>query len=152
MWYNKVVKDITHLPECIDYFNNELDEGRKELSMKNKTIEKHGADLPGIVERRYSQLQEIEAILEHLNIQLREKRSHTFKRFLESYNKSLSSRDAEKYVDGDKDVVDLTILVNEFALIRNKFLALHKGLDQKGWMIGHIVKLRTSGLDDAAVD
>ncbi len=79
-------------------------------------------------------------------------RTTKFKKFLESYNKTLSSRDAEKYVDGEVDVVDMTLLVNEFALLRNKFLGIIKGLDQKGWMLGHITKLRCAGLDDAQVE
>jgi len=151
-WFSKVVSDISCIPDCIDFYEGELEIGRQDLNLKKKTLEKHGAELPGVVELRYRQLQEIEATLEHLNILLTEQRSVTFRKYLEAYNKTLSSRDAEKFTDGDKDVVNLTLLVNEFALLRNKFLALHKGLDQKGWMLGHIVKLRAAGLDDAAVD
>jgi len=151
-WYRLVTSDLSNLPDCILHFEGELEVGRESLTLKGKTIEKHGAELPGVVELRYRQLQEIEAILEYLNITLTQKRSETFRKFVENYNKTLSSRDAEKYTDGDREVVNFTILVNEFALLRNKFLALHKGLDQKGWMVGHIVKLRAAGLDDAAID
>lgn len=151
-WYSKVTSDLSNIAACIEFYEQEIDKARVDLSIKHKTLEKHGAELPAIVEVRFSQLQEIEAILEYLNIKLKEQRSKTFKKYLENYNKALSSRDAEKYSDSDKEVVDLAILVNEFALLRNKFLALHKGLDQKGWMIGHIVKLRAAGLDDAAID
>ena len=63
--------------------------------------------MPGIVEERFGQLQQLEAILEYLNIELRRLRSKTFKKFLENYNRALSSRDAEKYVDGEDDVVDI---------------------------------------------
>jgi uncharacterized protein YfdQ (DUF2303 family) len=120
--------------------------------MKDKTIEKHGSELPGHVEYRFTQLQELEAILEFLQIELRKKRSHCFKKYLETYNRQLSSRDAEKYIDGEQDVVDLTMIVNEFALLRNKFLGIMKGLDQKSWMVGHITRLRVAGLDDARID
>lgn len=151
-WYRKVTNDLKLISEFISYYENEYDKAKIDLSIKGKTVERNEAELPGIVEQRFTQLQEIEAVLEFLNVQYREKRSAIFKKFLESYPKALTSRDAEKYVDGDREVVDMALLVNEVALLRNKYLSIHKGLEQKGWMLGHITKLKCAGLDDATVE
>lgn len=150
-WYYRVTGDLSLIPDFIDHFESELVEARKELSLKGKSLERHAAELPGLVEQRFAQLQEIEAVLEYLNIQLRKDRSAEFKKFLEAYQKSLSSRDAEKYVDGVSSIVDSTILVNEVALLRNKYLAISKAFEAKNFMTGHIIKLRVAGLDDASV-
>jgi hypothetical protein len=150
-WYYKVTADLSNIPDFIDFYETELIQARFELSLKGKTLEKHAAELPGLVEQRFSQLQEIEAVLEFLNIQLRKDRSIEFKKFLEAYNKALSSRDAEKYVDGVASIVDTTVLINEVALLRNKFLAISKAMEAKNFMLGHIVKLRAAGLDDASI-
>lgn len=150
-WYYRVTGNLGLIPDFIDFYENELVEARKELSLKGKTLEKHAAELPGIVEQRYAQLQELEAVLEYLNIQLRKDRSAEFKKFIEAYNKALSSRDAEKYVDGVSSIVDSTILINEIALMRNKFLGITKAMEAKNFMLGHISKLRIAGLDDASV-
>ena len=61
----------------------------------------------------------------------------------------MTSRDVEKYIDGEDDVISMAQLVNEFALLRNKFLGLMKALDSKQFQINNIVKLRVAGLDDA---
>ena len=151
-WYYRVSNDLAEIPNCIRHFENEMSNAREELSLRGKPLERHSAELAGLVEMRFGQLQEIEAILEYLNIQLRIVRTAKFKKFLENYNKSLSSRDAEKYADGEPEVVNMAILVNEVALLRNKFLGVSKGLDTKNWMIGHIAKLRCAGLDDATLD
>lgn len=150
-WYYKVTADMSLIPSFIDHFEKELIEARAELSMKGKSIERHAAELPGMVEQRYAQLQEIEAVLEFLNIQLKKDRSAQFVKFTTAYNKDLSSRDAEKYVDGVTSIVDMTLLVNEVALLRNKFLGISKGMEQKSFMLGHISKLKVAGLDDASV-
>ena len=121
-WYYKVTSDLSNVPAFIEHYEEELETARLELSLKGKSLERHAAELPGLVEHRYSQLQEIEAILEYLNIQLRKDRSAEFKKFLETYNRTLSSRDAEKYVDGVASIVDSTLLINEIALLRNKYL------------------------------
>lgn len=150
-WYYTVTSNLSTIPAFIDHFEQELDHARFELSLKGKSLERHAAELPGLVEQRFAQLQEIEAVLEYLNIKLRKDRSVEFKKFLEAYNKALSSRDAEKYIDGVESIVDLTLLINEVALLRNKFLGITKGMEAKNFMLGHISKLRIAGLDDATV-
>jgi hypothetical protein len=149
-WYNKVSGNLSNIVDAIDYFEEELLEAKKECYIKGN-VERNSASLPGITEHRFNQLQEIEAILEHINIQLRKTRSKVFRNFLESYNRQLTSRDADKYVDGDDEVVTLTSLANQFGLLRNKYLGIMKGLDTKQWQIGHIVKLRTAGMEDISI-
>jgi hypothetical protein len=146
-WYSKVSKDIIHLPDCIEYFYKELDTAKAEAKIHG-SVEKASASLPGIVEQRFNQLQEIEAILEYLNIELRRIRSKAFKKYLENYQRVLSSRDVEKYVDGESDVVDMEKIINEFAMLRNQWLGIIKSLDIKQWQLSNIIKLRTAGLED----
>ena len=149
-WYSEISRDIAKIPEAIKHFENELSLAKKEVKLVGN-VEKASAQMPGIVEQRFNQLQEIEAILEHINIQLRKTRSMVFRKFLESYNRQLTSRDADKYVDGDDDVVNLTSIANQFSLLRNQYLGIMKGLDTKQWQIGHIVKLRTAGMEDISI-
>jgi hypothetical protein len=146
-WYSKVSKDLNNLPDCIEYFYKELDTARAEARIHGN-VEKASALLPGIVEHRFNQLQEIEAILECLNIDLRKIRSKTFKKYLENYQRALSSRDVEKYVDGEADVVDMEKIINEFAMLRNQWLGIIKALDIKQWQLSNIIKLRAAGLED----
>ena len=149
-WYNSVVADLGKIVDSIDYYEKELEEAKYECSIKG-SLEKSSSALPGITEHRFNQLQEIEAILEHLNIELRKERSKTLRKYLETYNRKLSSRDAEKFVDSEDSVIDLTHLCNQYALLRNKYLGIMKGLDTKQWQIGHITRLRTAGMEDIVI-
>jgi hypothetical protein len=149
-WYSRVSRDINQIPAAIQYFETELLEAKQECKLVGN-VEKAASQMPGIVEHRFNQLQEIEAILEYLNIELRRLRSSFFKKYLENYQRALSSRDVEKYVDGEVDVVDYEKIINEFALMRNKWLGVLKALDQKQWQITNIVKLRVAGMEDATL-
>jgi hypothetical protein len=149
-WYSRVSRDISEIPAAIKYFEDELVQAKHEVKIKG-SLERAAAEMPGIVEHRFNQLQEIEAILEYLNIELRRLRSSFFKKYLENYQRALSSRDVEKYVDGEADVVDYEKIINEFALLRNKWLGVLKALDQKQWQITNIVKLRVAGMEDASL-
>ena len=149
-WYSEVSRDISKIPSAIQYFENELLQARNECKLKGN-VERAAAEMPGIVEHRFNQLQEIEAILNYLNIELRRLRSSFFRTYLENYQRALSSRDVEKYVDGEADVVDYEKIINEFALMRNKWLGVLKALDQKQWQITNVVKLRVAGMEDASI-
>ena len=147
MWYSKVTSNISNIPDFIAFYENELQNARHEITIKGN-VEKNLSALPGITEYRFSQLQEIEAILEYLNIELRRIKSKAFRKYLENYQRALSSRDCEKYVDGEADVVDMEKIINEFAMLRNQWLGIIKGLDIKQWQLSNIIKLRAAGLED----
>ena len=147
-WYSEISKNIGNIPDAVAFFETELEDAPQEVRLTGN-IEKAAASMPGIVEQRYNQLQEIEAILEYLNIELRRLKSSFFRKYLENYARALSSRDVEKYVEGEADVVDMEKIINEFALLRNKWLGITKALDQKQWQITNIVKLRIAGMEDA---
>lgn len=150
MWYNQVVADLSKIPDFINYFEGELSAAKAETYIRGN-LEKSAANLPGITEHRFNQLQEIEAVLNYLNIQLRKIRKKHFQKYLEGYARALSSRDAEKYVDGEDEVIDFETIINEVALLRNRWLGIMKGLESKNFMLGHVVRLRTAGMEDIVV-
>lgn len=150
MWYNQVVSDLGKLPDFIDYYEKELREARADISV-NGNVERSLRDLPGITEHRFNQLQEIEAVLNFMNIRLRKIRRTHFQKYLEGYARALTSRDAEKYTDGEEEVIDFETLINEVALLRNKWLGVMKGVESKNFMLGHITRLRTAGMEDVVV-
>ena len=150
MWYTKVTKDIAEIPNMLLYFEDQLLTAKKECTVYGN-VEKNIRDLPGITEHRFNQLQEIEAVLNYLNLQLRKTRRKHFQKYLEAYQRALTSRDAEKYVDGEDEVIDMETLINDVASLRNKWLGIMKGFESKNFMLGHIVRLRTSGMEDISV-
>ena len=149
-WYTRVTNDLSAIPDFISHYESEIINAKRDVSVYGN-IEKNIAALPGITEQRFNQLQEIEAVLNYLNIQLRKIRRKHFQKYLEAYNRALTSRDAEKYVDGEDEVIDYETLINEVALLRNRWLGILKGLDSKNFMLGHITRLRTAGMEDATI-
>ena len=129
MWYSKVISNLGNIPDFIAYYEGELEEARRDCSIGG-LVEKNISNLPGITERRFNQLQEIEAVLNYLNIQLRKIRRKHFQKYLEGYARAL---------------------INEVALLRNKFLGIIKAYESKNFMLGHIVRLRAAGMEDIQI-
>jgi len=150
MWYSKVVADLGNIPDFITHYEQELDEAKRDCRVGG-LVEKNITALPGLTEHRFNQLQEVEAVLNYLNIQLRKIRRRHFQKYLEGYARALTSRDAEKYVDGEDEVIEFETLINEVALLRNRYLGILKGMESKNFMLGHIVRLRAAGMEDVQV-
>jgi hypothetical protein len=150
MWYNRVTADLARIPDFIAHYESELVQAKAECRIGG-LVERNIKELPGVTEHRFNQLQEIEAVLNYLNIQLRKIRRKHFQKYLENYARALTSRDAEKYVDGEDEVIDFETLINEVALLRNRWLGIMKGLETKQWQMGHITRLRTAGMEDISV-
>jgi hypothetical protein len=150
MWYSKIVADLGTIPDFIAYYESELEDAKRDCKIGGQ-VEKNITALPGITEHRFNQLQEIEAILNHLNIQLRKIRRRHFQKYLEGYARALTSRDAEKYVDGEDEVIDFETIINEVALLRNRWLGIMKAMESKNFMLGHVVRLRAAGMEDIQV-
>jgi len=150
MWYNKVVSDLGNLPDFIAYYEKQIEDAKIEVKIKGN-LEKQVASLPGLLEYRFNQLQEIEAVLEFMDIQYNKVYRKHFRIYLEGYNKQLTSRDAEKYAAGEEEVIDYEELKNSVALVRNRYLGIMKGIEAKNFMLGHITKLRAAGLEDVSI-
>ena len=149
-WYTRITQNLGVIPDFITHYEAELISAKQEVKIYGN-VEKNIASIPGVTEHRFNQLQEIEAVLNYLNIQLRRIRRKHFQKYLEAYNRALTSRDAEKYAEGEDEVIDMEVLINEVALLRNRWLGIMKGLEAKQLQMGHIVRLRTAGMEDITI-
>ena len=149
-WYTRITVTLGEIPNFLQYFEAELENAKKEVKVYGN-VEKNIAAIPGVTEHRFNQLQEVEAVLNLLNIQLKKIRRKHFQKYLEAYNRALTSRDAEKYAEGEDEVIDMEVLINEVAYLRNKFLGIMKALESKNFMLGHIVRLRAAGMEDITI-
>lgn len=150
-WHWVIKADKNKIIDMVEYFDKELEEARKEIRQIG-VIETIAAKLPTYHETRFGQLQQIESVMEVLEIEMRQLEAEKFKHFLEHYKRQLSSSDCKKYVDGDKEVVDLSELINEVAYLRNQYVGIIKSIEMKAFQLNNIVKLRTAGIEDARIE
>ena len=73
-WFSIVSQDISKIPDAILHYETELERASAEVKLHGN-LEKQSASMPGVVEERFRQLQEVEGILKHLEIQHRRLRT-----------------------------------------------------------------------------
>ncbi len=119
MYYTQVVADLASVALAVEYYSQEFEQAQKETRISG-SLEKAAQDLSGHVTYRFTQLQDLESILKYINIRYDKMRSDLYRKYLERYNRDLSDRSIEKYLDGESSLVDMNTLICEVALIRNK--------------------------------
>ena len=150
-WFYQVIEDWNSLPDFLEYFYNEYDQGREELILFGM-IEKSAIKIGVCSENRFSQFQIVNAVVQHCNDKLDTKKAELYRKYAETYNRDLSTRDIGKYIETEPEVIMLKEIINQVALLRNLFSGLIKGFESNGFQIGHVSKLRIAGLDSAKFD
>ena len=147
MWHAVIMKDLSKLPSALTYYDKELLEAEKEVVLKGN-IQIAAGSLPGHLALRYRQFYELDAIASHIETLVASARSKKIRYFMEAYNREMKIGEAIKWIDGEEEIVQLTSLLNEIILMRNKFGAINKGLDSLGWQISNIIKLEIAGIGE----
>lgn len=153
-WYSKITSNpgtyFEVLGDAIEHFYREYEEAKTELRPKTggKIIDL-SSHIPGMIEHRYGQLQELESILMYLNLQYDKVKGEKKRHYYEQYARQLSERLADQYADIESDVMVIREFIQQVALVRNLFLGISKGLEALHYQIGHIIQLRKAGIEDA---
>ena len=150
-WYSKITKEPLNLSlvlECLEYYVAQHIEAQKALKPTGR-IMTLCSSLPGMVEYRFGQLQELESILAFYERRAMKVKYEKKRGFLEHYNRTLTDRQAEQYAEIDDDVQALYQIIDEVALLRNKFLGLTKGYEYLHFQCSNIIALRKAGIEDA---
>ncbi len=154
-WYKAITNDPDNyeiLYKALEYFEKEHGEGRRWLKFADsKKIIEASREVAGEAEYRYAQCQELEAILSHLERQERKARITKKRWYLEKYPRELNDRQASEFSEIEPEVLALRELMEYVVLVRDKFAALSKGIENIHYQIGNITKMRIAGIEDATL-
>ena len=145
-YFQAIKQNENALPEALEYFNKEYEDARKEVKVEGSLV-KCVSELSSRFENRLFQLQELEAILKHFEIKLSQMKSDCYKKYLEHYQRALSSSDIKIYIEGQPEIVAIQQIINEIALIRNKYVSLSKAFETENFQLSNLSRLYAAGCD-----
>lgn len=91
-------------------------------------------------------LQEAKTIEKLAQLQLDAVEGATYKKFNENHGRALSATDIKQYIKGDPQYLAASRLLVEIAHVRQQLELVIKALEDMGWMLSHITKLRIAEL------
>jgi hypothetical protein len=91
---------------------------------------------------------EVEGLENWLTI-LKEKRiGKLWKTFNEQYSRQLSAKDIQMYINSEKEIYELNQIINEVAVIKQKYNELMEAFNILHWKTGNITSLRVAELQE----
>jgi uncharacterized coiled-coil protein SlyX len=132
-------------------YEKKLQDAEPIFKLEGRRLEEIARTLPHYQASYDQTLQELRALEEWLN-NLKEKRvAKYWKKYLEGYQRTLTSRDIQAYIAGEKEIVELNQIIIEVALMKSNALSIVEAIKNLGWMVGHITKLRVAEMQDAVL-
>ena len=143
-------KSAEGLLDFLEYCEEEYERNSKRLKVAGE-LTREAAEQPGLVGRVDQLRAELRALKSIHERKLRKQKGELWRHYLENYNRTLASKDIDQYIMSDQRYQNAENVVAEIEVIYDKMNGLVANLRAKGWSISYIVKLRSTGLEDALV-
>lgn len=94
---------------------------------------------------------ELSTIVKYLELQINRVRGKHFVRFTETYQRELSDRAKDKYIDNEANVLAWNELYLEAKELYDKYQAVCDAFQSRGYALNNITKIRVASLEDAYI-
>lgn len=119
------------------------------FKIEGRRLEEVARTLPHYLSNYDQAYQEMKSLEEWANTIKEKKTARFWKKYNEGYSRTLTTRDIQAYIGGEKEIVDISQLIVEITSIKNQLGSIVEALKQMGWMVSHITKLRVAEMQDA---
>lgn len=140
-WYTKVCKDLAEVNGMIEYYQLEVESALENFD-KRKSTYQESLNISSEYSHRLVQLQDVEAVLRHLDGKEQEITSALYTNMLDNSKKRMGVKEVEKYVDTDASVISIRHLVNSVTLLRGQVVSITKGIETKTFQLHNQTKLK----------
>lgn len=145
----KLSENLEKVIEHLEKYDVAIKDAEELFEMEGKKLEFLCRTLPANM-ARYDEYQgELKSLEDYLKARRDVVESKLWKKYVEGYSRQLSTRDIQAYIMGDTEYVTYTELILEVTHVKSQISAIVKALEQGGWMLSHITKLRVAEMQDA---
>lgn len=144
----EIADDIEKALVHLDVYEQRIEKAEPLFNLEDQKLEFLCRSHPQWLSRYYQYEQELKGIEETLQIKKDETEGKLWKRYVEGYSRQLSNTDIKNYIAAEKDIVALSLIMNEVGFVKNKMSAVVEGFRQMGWALRNIVQLRVNQLQE----
>lgn len=118
------------------------------FQLEGRKLEEILKTLPHYQSNYDASYHELKSLEEWLNNIKDKKTAKFWKKYNENYSRSLSTRDIQAYIAGEKEIVEINQIIIEVTLLKNLMFSIVDALKQMGWQMGSITKLRIAEMQE----
>lgn len=150
---DRLGKDYRNLPDILFEYENELKEDviKVRLPIKGKNLEEANAEHAGWQYYYEARKADLRVLVKYFEARTSAARGKLFKSFTESYNRELSDRQKDKYIDNDPKYLAQYEVYLQIKEVYDRYEAICNAFLSRGYALNNITKIRVASLEDVII-
>jgi len=146
-------EDYKNLPDILTEYEAILSEDlvSPRLQIKGKNLEAANAEHAAWHLYYESRRAEMSSLVKFFDAKTAAVRGQLFKKFTEHYNRDLSDRQKDKYIDNEQKYLDQIEVYLEIKEIYEKYEAVCNAFQSRGYALNNITKIRVASLESVII-
>jgi len=144
-------KDYKNLPDILAEYEKGLDEVKQNLEIKGKLLEAANAEHPAWQLYYESRKADLRSLVKFFEARLLSARGKLYRKYTETYNRELSDRQKDKYIDNEDTYLNLLEIFLEIEEVYKKYEAVSSAFQSRGYALNNITKIRVASLEDVII-
>lgn len=141
-------KGYENLAAVLAEYDKALEEADDILEVKGKTLEQANKENPAW-QAYYDQKRiELKTLVDYMEMQVNRVRGRLFKSYTETYQRDITDRAKDKYIDNEEAFLTTNEIYLEVKEMHNRYQAIVDGFTSRGYALNNITKIRVASLED----
>lgn len=146
------VKDrFANIAAVLAEFEAAAEDYKNNLEIKGKTLENANRENPSWQAYYDERRIELKTLVDYLDAQVQRARGRLFKRYTETYQRELSDRAKDKYIDNEEAYLTIYEIYLEVKEMYNKYQMIVDAFTSRGYALNNITKIRVAALEDVTL-
>ncbi len=144
-------EDYKNLPDILEEYEKGLEEVEPRLIIKGKNLEAANAEQAGWQLYYESRRADLHALVKFFEAKTAASRGKLFKKYTETYNRTLSDRQKDKYIDNEEKYLTQLEIYLEIKEVYEKYEAVCDAFRSRGYALNNITKIRVASLESVNI-
>jgi len=144
-------KDYKNLPDILAEYEKGLEEVEARIKIKGKNLEAANAEQAAWQLYYNSRRADLYTLVKWFEVKTSAARGKLFKKFTETYNRELSDRQKDKYIDNEEQYLKQYQIYLEIKDVYEQYEAACDAYRSRGYALNNITKIRVASLEDVNI-
>lgn len=144
-------ENYKNLPAILSEYEKGLEEVEGRLIIKGKNLEAANAEHAAWQMYYDSRKADLHAVLKFFEAKTAAARGKLFKKYTEHYNRDLSDRQKDQYINNEETYLNQLEIYLEIKEIYEKYEAVCNAFKSRGYALNNITKIRVASLESVII-
>lgn len=148
---HRLGENYQNLPDILAEYEKELSFVEERLEIRGKRLEVANTEHAAWQYYYETRCADLHTLVKFFEGKTAAARGKLFKKYTETYNRELSDRQKDKYIDNDEAYLSQYELYLEVKEVHEKYQAVCNAFQSRGYALNNITKLRVAALEDVII-